>query len=76
MLIFNTSSAQLVSYPPDTAGVLPPPLKPAWILGFKFSPLDQRLFGFAPRRGLFKRGISRLHRKAVHKENSKQITQL
>jgi hypothetical protein len=44
MLIFNTNSAQLVSYPPDTAGVLPPPLKPAWILGSNVLPLDQRLF--------------------------------
>lgn len=30
---------------PRTPGVLPPLSKPAWIVGFKFRPLDQRLFG-------------------------------
>lgn len=56
MLIFNTSSAQLVSYPPDTAGVLPPPLKPAWILGFNFRPLDHRLFGLRSPEGAVQGG--------------------
>ena len=70
VLIFYTTSAQLVSYPQDTRCPTPP-LETRMDSGFQISPSRSETFRASlSRRELFRQCIFRLPRFAAHKENS------
>ena len=73
MLIFYTTSAQLVSYPQDTRCPTPP-LETRMDTGFQISLSRSETFRASlSRRELFKQDIFRLPRFTGHKENSTTV---